>query len=124
MGLYGLNASEPVGESKGLREGYRFGLYSYCGFVNTSGHGSCSNETIARKYNPYNAIKADMGTNYSSLTDSILETYQEGHTGFQASSTLGNYTTAAYYLILLATICVGLAFILCVPLLFSSTPMH
>jgi len=111
-GLYGTNASAPLAQGNGLRQRYRFGLYGYCGFVNESSHGKCSNQTAARKYHPYDALKADMASNYSSLTDNIFETHKDGHSGFQDSGTLGNYTSSAYYLILLGTICVALSFLL------------
>ena len=110
-GLYSTNASAPLGDRNGLRSRYRFGLYSHCGYVNESSHGSCSNHTAGRPYHPYEAMTADMRSNYSTLTANIFQTF-DGNIGFQDSKTLGNYTTAAYYLILLATICVALAFLL------------
>jgi len=110
-GLYATNASEPLGNRTGLRQLYIFGLYSHCGFVNESSAGSCSNHTIGRKYHPYEALTTDMRSNYSTLTDNILETFTED-IGFQDSKTLGSYTVAAYYLILLATVMAALVFIL------------
>lgn len=122
-GLYATNASQPLGNRTGLRQSYHFGLYSHCGYVNESSAGSCSNHTIGRKYQPYEALTIDMRANYSTLTNNILETFND-HINFQDSKTLGNYTVAAYYLILLATIIVALAFILCVPVIKLTTFIH
>jgi hypothetical protein len=106
-----------------------FGLYTYCGFISPTtihppnrsppienatlaallGPGQCSNHTVAQKYHPYEALLADMASNYTKFTDAILPAENNG---FRDSGSLGTYTTGAYYLILLATIAVGLAFVL------------
>lgn len=102
-GLYTSNATAPLGTQAGLRIIYEFGLYSYCAYVNTSA-GACSNTTVASKFLPYEAITSDMLANYSQMTNSILQ-----GTTIHDSGYLGSQSKAAYYLILLGSICAALA---------------
>jgi len=104
-GLYTTNASAPLGVQAGLRQIYEFGLYSHCAYVNATS-GICSNITAANRFTPYDAITSDMASNYSQDTDSILTGFT-----FRNSSYLGEQSKAAYYLILLATICTVLALV-------------
>ncbi|KAI6031982.1 actin cortical patch SUR7/pH-response regulator pali [Pisolithus microcarpus] len=83
QGLYTDNASLPLGQGLGLRQEYKFGLYSYCAYV-TGSSGSCSNHTVASRFEPYNAITADMLLNYSQYSDYIFV-----GTTFKNSSYLG-----------------------------------
>jgi hypothetical protein len=101
-GLYTSNASAPLGVQAGLRQLYEFGLYSHCAYVNRT-VGICSNTTVASKFLPYDAITSDMSTNYTQATDSFLK-----GTTFHNSNYLGTQSKAAYYLILLGTICTAL----------------
>jgi hypothetical protein len=100
--LYTTNASAPLGAQAGLRQFYEFGLYSHCAYVNKTA-GICSNTTVASKFLPYDAITSDMVTNYTQATDSFLK-----GTTFHNSSYLGTESKAAYYLILLGSICTAL----------------
>jgi len=102
-GLYTSNSSAPLGIQAGLRQIYDFGLYSYCAYVNKSA-GTCSNTTVASKFLPYDAITSDMAANYTQATDPILK-----GTTFHNSGYLGTQSKAAYYLILLGSICTALA---------------
>ncbi|EIN13394.1 hypothetical protein PUNSTDRAFT_94437 [Punctularia strigosozonata HHB-11173 SS5] len=130
-GLYTTNTSLPLSNGTGLRTHYSWGLYSYCAFSpNTTSttnstsssnltttssssdgekklHGKCSNSTVARKFQPYRALTADMIANYTQFTDNI---FAQASTRFDDSNYLGSLTTPAYYLILLGTICSALAF--------------
>jgi len=102
-GLYTSNDTAPLGAQAGLRIIYEFGLYSHCAYVNTS-VGACSNTTVASKFLPYEAITSDMLANYSQMTNSILQ-----GTTIHNSAYLGSQSKAAYYLILLGSICAALA---------------
>lgn len=104
-GLYTYNASAPLGVQAGLRQLYSFGLYSHCAYVNATA-GTCSNITAANKFLPYDVIVGDMAANYSQDTNAIL-TGQTIHN----SAYFGEQSKAAYYLILLATICTALALV-------------
>ncbi|KAG6332328.1 hypothetical protein ID866_6756 [Astraeus odoratus] len=103
QGLYADNASQPLGQGTGLRQEYRFGLYSYCAYVNSSA-GSCSNHTVASKFQPYEAITADMLLNYSQFSAYIFD----GST-FGNSSYLGFNSHVAYFFLLLGTIFASLS---------------
>ncbi|KAF8649867.1 hypothetical protein AX16_005629 [Volvariella volvacea WC 439] len=106
-GLYTDNASIPLQQRLGIRNYYNFGLYSYCGYINDT-VGTCTNRTTAALFQPYEALTMDMRSNYSVITRAILF----DNTRFADSENLGTLTRAAYYTLLLGTICAALAFIL------------
>jgi hypothetical protein len=112
-GLYTTNTSLPLANGTGLRTHYAWGLYSYCAFSpnattnSTALHGSCSNSTVGHKFQPYKAIRADMISNYTQFTDNI---FSGTNSRFNDNNFLGGFTTGAYYLILLGTVCAALAF--------------
>jgi hypothetical protein len=118
-GLYTYNQTSPLGHGGGLRDDYRFGLYSHCAFISNITQGRCSNGTAGAKYQPYDAITSDMPSRYANITNLVLP---ESASAFRNDGTLGTYTTAAYWLILLATIAVALAFLLYATL--STTCWH
>jgi hypothetical protein len=123
----------PLGASAGLRSQYRFGLYTYCAFADpnmpssinrtTVGNataaainkddgdwkGQCGNSTAARKYRPYETMRADLSRTFQQFTDGAIPS---GSTDFRKSATLGTYTASAYYLIILGTLCAFFAFVL------------
>ncbi|KAJ7919031.1 actin cortical patch SUR7/pH-response regulator pali [Mycena leptocephala] len=102
-GLYTNNASAPLESGAGLRQFYLFGLYAHCGYVNDSA-GTCTNHSIQNQFQPYAALSSDMLQNYSSLSGFILST-----TSFADSNSLGHSSRAAYWMLLLGTICAALA---------------
>ncbi|KAI0343991.1 hypothetical protein BDW22DRAFT_1328054 [Trametopsis cervina] len=102
-GLYTDNSSAPLQQHAGLRNQYRFGLYSYCAYVNDT-HGTCSNSTAGTRLQPYQAFLADVPVNYTGLTNSFIP-----DTTFVNSSYLGDFSRGAYYLLLLGSIAVALA---------------
>ncbi|KAJ7275435.1 actin cortical patch SUR7/pH-response regulator pali [Mycena haematopus] len=112
--LYTTNASAPLGSGVGLRQFYLFGLYSHCGYVNSTA-GTCSNHSIQNQFMPYDALTSDMLANYTDITNFIL-----GRTSFADSDSLGHTSRAAYWMVLLGTICAALAFLTGV-VKFSST---
>lgn len=103
-GLYTDNASAPLGQHAGLRNIYQFGLYSHCAYVNAS-HGTCSNHSTADRLEPFTVISGDITTQWIVTTDALIT-----DTTFTDSSYLGSFSNGAYYLLLLGTICTGLAF--------------
>ncbi|KAI0050660.1 hypothetical protein FA95DRAFT_1486831 [Auriscalpium vulgare] len=106
-GLYTSNASAPLQARAGIRQQYEFGLYSYCAYI-VKPNGTCTNTTIARRYQPYTAFTSDMYLNYSQFTDFIIN----GTSTFKDSTTLGGHTHSAYYLILLGTIFTFIALVI------------
>ncbi|KAI0670201.1 Glucanosyltransferase-domain-containing protein [Trametes maxima] len=103
FGLYTDNASAPLQEQQGVRNLYKFGLYSYCGYVNGSA-GICSNTSAANRFEPLTVFTADMLKNYSSFTTALIT---EGT--FIDSEYLGEFTNGAYYLIIVGSVCAALA---------------
>ncbi|KAI0702416.1 actin cortical patch SUR7/pH-response regulator pali [Cytidiella melzeri] len=102
-GLYTGNSSLPLQQDAGLRNLYKFGLYSYCAYVNDT-HGTCSNSTAGTRLQPYQAFVGDVPSNYTGLTNSFIP-----DTTFTNSSYLGDFSRGAYYLLLLGSIAVALA---------------
>jgi hypothetical protein len=112
-GLYATNASAPLAQRDGIRQVYKFGLYSYCGYLNSSA-GTCINTTLGNKYLPSNALLADMSLNYSALTVFIIN----GTSSFE-SQAIGSHTRSASYLILIGTICAFLALVMWVAIFYQ-----
>ncbi|PAV22258.1 SUR7 family [Pyrrhoderma noxium] len=108
-GLYASNTSIPLGQASGLRESYAFGLYSYCGYVNSS-LGSCSNSTTALQVQPYQVMLDDMNGRFTSLTRNFIPDLS-----FTNSHYTGQFTRAAYYLLLMGSIFAALAMITGIP---------
>ena len=98
LGLYTDNASAPLNARAGLRQLYKFGLYTHCAYVNKTA-GLCTNTTAAYPFQPYTVITSDMLTNYSGYTDAIIH-----NATFADSSSLGKSSRSAYYLLLLGSI--------------------
>jgi len=98
LGLYTNNASAPLNVRAGLRQLYKFGLYSHCAYVNETA-GLCTNTTAAYPFQPYIVITNDMLSNYSGYTDAIIH-----NATFASSSSLGKSSRSAYYLLLLGSI--------------------
>ncbi|KAJ3011157.1 hypothetical protein NUW54_g2265 [Trametes sanguinea] len=101
-GLYATNATAPLAQQQGLRDTYKFGLYSYCGYLN--GTGVCSNTTAASRFQPFTALTSDMLTNYTGFTTALIT---QGT--FIDSPYLGNFTNGAYYLIIIGSVATALA---------------
>lgn len=98
LGLYTNNASAPLNARAGLRQLYKFGLYKHCAYVNETA-GLCTNGTAAYGFQPYTVITGDMLSNYSGYTNAIIN-----NATFANSSSLGNNSRSAYYLLLLGAI--------------------
>ncbi|KZV92111.1 hypothetical protein EXIGLDRAFT_82609 [Exidia glandulosa HHB12029] len=99
-GLYNTTADAPLGERLGLRQTYKWGLYSYCGYVNAR-EGTCSNTTIANRFRPLDAIINDTPQLFSVQTRFLLA---------PLNSTNGSILSlAAYYLLLIGSIFTFLA---------------
>ncbi|EJD04269.1 uncharacterized protein FOMMEDRAFT_140274 [Fomitiporia mediterranea MF3/22] len=109
-GLYATNATAPLGQGQGLRQLYKFGLYSFCGYMNGT-QGICSNHTTALQLQPYDAVLADMPTKFPSLTRAFVPDIYT----FTNSHYLGEFSRAAYYLLLLGSICAALAMFTGIP---------
>ncbi|CAL1696336.1 unnamed protein product [Somion occarium] len=104
-GLFTDNASAPLEQGLGLRNVYKFGLYSHCAYVNETA-GLCSNTSAANRFEPFSVITADMAANFTALSNALVT-----NTTFTDSSYLGNFSNGAYYLLLIGTICAALALI-------------
>lgn len=108
QGLYTSNASAPTGQEAGLRQLYQFGLYSYCAYIDHA-QGTCTNTSAAFQLQPFKAVLSDMPANYSGLTQGFVPdtlTLTNDHY-------LGEFSKAAYYLLLIGTICAFLAMVMC-----------
>ena len=118
LGLYATNASLPLAQAQGIRDIYQWGLYSYCGYLTSSngtgpvssGNGTCSNSTAGTQFLPYDQITADMASNYSMFTGSIIT-----GTLFREDSGLGTHTKQAYYCLIVGTVLLFVSLLLCVP---------
>ena len=115
LGLYTSNSSAPLEARAGLRDFYEFGLYSYCAHNNdTRAQGACTNRTTGRQFHPYDAIRSDMAANYSRITEALLV-----DTTFQNSRYLGQSSRAAFWMLLLGSVCAALSLVTSVLLIFT-----
>jgi hypothetical protein len=104
--IYAPNGSVPLQQNLGLRFDYYWGLYGHCGYMNET-DGLCANQTFGKRYEPFTVVLEDITLNRQALTDRwFVRT-----TAFTDSKYTGQSTKAAYWMILLGTICAGLAFI-------------
>ena len=122
LGLYTDNATAPLNARAGLRQLYKFGLYSHCAYVNETA-GKCTDTTAAYEFQPYTVITSDMLANYSGYTNDIIH-----NTAFFNSPSLGEHTHSAYYLLLLGTIGAIISIVASVPscyrFLVSAYPLY
>lgn len=122
FGLYTDNASAPLQAGAGLRQTYKFGIYSHCAYVNGTA-GRCGNQTIGEQFKPYDAITTDMSGNWSIFSQSFIP----DSSTFRNSSFLGHNSKAAYWMLLLGMLCGAAAFITYVSCKFffaSTYPQH
>ena len=98
LGLYTDNATAPLDVHAGLRQVYKFGLYSHCAYINKTA-GLCTGVATAYRFQPYTVITNDMLSNYSDYTDTIIH-----NSTFANSPSLGRSSRAAYYLLLFGLI--------------------
>lgn len=102
-GLYASNSTSLLGARAGLRRVYKFGLYSYCAYLNDT-DGTCSSHNAAYSFKPYDIMASDLPENYTSLTNSAIPDID-----FRDSDFLSNQARSAYYLLLIGTICAAVA---------------
>jgi hypothetical protein len=104
--LYTTNASAPLAQGAGLRQTYKFGLYARCAYNNETA-GNCNDHTTGQQFQPLEAITSDMRSNYSMFTLNLIPSDYN----FKDSNYTGKSTKAAYWMILLGTICAALALV-------------
>jgi hypothetical protein len=102
-GLFTDNHSAPLGVSAGLRQEYKFGLQSYCAYVDGT-HGVCGRHSAASKFQPYFTITSDMPLNYSQFSNAVIPV-----STFRDDQYLQSFSKTAYYVFLLGFIFSGLA---------------
>jgi len=104
LGLYTDNASAPLQAHAGLRYTYKWGLYSYCAYVEDGKRGICSHSRSAgRRFDPFDTITSDMPSNYSIISSPFIP---DG--GFHDARYLGRSSNAAYWMFILGEICAAL----------------
>lgn len=106
FGLYTDNSSAPLAQGAGLRQTYKFGLYARCAYNNDTA-GNCNDHTTGQQFQPLLAITSDMRSNYSMFTLNLIPSDYT----FKNSKYTGQSTKAAYWMILLGTICAALALV-------------
>ncbi|EIN13390.1 hypothetical protein PUNSTDRAFT_58886 [Punctularia strigosozonata HHB-11173 SS5] len=105
--LYASNFTSHIGGHNGLRKSYRWGLYSFCGFLEHN-RGSCSSTQAAHKFQPFQATMSDIPAQYQTDTTEIFANFT-GFQSFRDSRALGSFTEGAYVMIILGTTCTGLS---------------
>lgn len=70
-GLYDTAAHDPMGESKGLRQYYRYGIYKGCGYQK-DGSGTCNSTTVGYAFEPLSQMLADTPAKFKGQTNAII----------------------------------------------------
>lgn len=96
----------PIGQNNGIRPLYAWGLYNYCGGSTDYEVLRCSPSKFGFTFNIVQAVADDIPANISNINLPAIEN----------QSSITNYTRAAFYLLFVGTILVGVAFL--VSLLF------
>ncbi|EJD55301.1 hypothetical protein AURDEDRAFT_179076 [Auricularia subglabra TFB-10046 SS5] len=99
-GLYTTTPNATLAQQVGLRQTYKWGLYSYCAYVNAR-QGTCSNLTVASHFRPGEAIVLDTPQLYSIQTRILLAPLLDVDGSV--------ISVAAYYLLLVGSIFTFLA---------------
>ncbi|TFK30744.1 hypothetical protein FA15DRAFT_662782 [Coprinopsis marcescibilis] len=111
--VYARDSAAPLGEHLGLRHNYYYGLYSYCGYLtrDETSEGQCTQHVMGYRYQPLSTMLADLPRNLSSLSESFIPQI----TPFTDTDYSGQSTKAAYWMVLLGTVCAALAFATGIP---------
>lgn len=97
--LYNDTFGAPMASENGLRHEYRWGLYSYCGYILTpTTYGTCSNTSFPVSWTPFETIRADVPPKYFvQVNEFIIQPLRN-------SPYLGTLSRIAFYLVFLATV--------------------
>jgi len=107
-GFYDLSFPTALRQNLGLRDVYRYGLYTYCGFITPLAiEGTCSNGSFAHQFQPLDDILADTPQNFSILTQDIIPP-----SDFKSSDLLGALSQAAFWLIFIGSCLATAAFLI------------
>lgn len=104
--LTSLYGSGPrTGDNTGLRNFYRWGLWTYCAASTSSGTADyCTSTTFGARFEPATAIIRDIPTGLSSAVNQVLP---DGT--FLAGNYTGTFTRIAFYLLFVGAILAGAA---------------
>ncbi|KAH7104728.1 actin cortical patch SUR7/pH-response regulator pali [Auriculariales sp. MPI-PUGE-AT-0066] len=102
-GLYNTTEGAPLGQLLGLRQVYKWGLYSNCGY-NDPGGGVCTNLTMAHRFKPAAVILGDTPGRYTVQTRELISSLPSIDDSIM--------TTAAYYMVLIGSILALITFLL------------
>ncbi|CAK9784599.1 hypothetical protein CC85DRAFT_282973 [Cutaneotrichosporon oleaginosum] len=97
----------PMGDSKGLRQYYRYGLYNACGYQKSGG--VCNSTIFGYPYAPFEQMLADTPSkpnDYKKMTQDIIPS-----STFKNNAWNGTMSKSASSLIFIASILTGLAFV-------------
>ncbi|KAF9056080.1 actin cortical patch SUR7/pH-response regulator pali [Panaeolus papilionaceus] len=110
--VYASNGSLPLQANNGIRQIYHFGLYRYCAYVDSDEAGLCGNHTTGYKLNPFTVMAADAPPLVLPVTLPIPDVKEsKSANAFFDDRYLGQSSKAAYWMILIGTICTVLALI-------------
>ncbi|TFK19449.1 hypothetical protein FA15DRAFT_674424 [Coprinopsis marcescibilis] len=109
--VYAPNSSVQLASGGGLRHHYLYGLYTHCAYLANTTEGLCSSHVVGNQFRPFDTIVEDLPLNISRLSQSFI--LQD--TPFTDAEYTSSNSRAAYWMVLLGTICAGLTFITGIP---------
>ncbi|KAG8826254.1 hypothetical protein FRC19_009401 [Serendipita sp. 401] len=112
------SANWTISQNQGLQSIYSWGLYAVCGYnVTERVQGGCSNSSLAHPFTPFDVIVGDTPARFNTPVTYFISN-SEGVEKFVNSGYFKTLTHVAFYLLFIATIATGAAFVIG---LFKST---
>lgn len=105
-GIYASNQGAAEGAGNGIKNEYRWGLYSYCGGATSGSDRACSSRSFGYEFQPLDVLESDATSQNSGAVASAAPTGT-----FSNSSYLGKFSKAANYLAFIGTVIIGVSFL-------------
>lgn len=105
--IFATDQSAPELAGNGVKNEYKWGLYSFCAGDESGKNLACSERNFGYKYQPLNVLQGDISTQYRSFVSETVSA-----STFQDSTYLGRFTNAANYIIFVATVVIGASFLI------------
>ncbi|PWN33090.1 uncharacterized protein FA14DRAFT_192121 [Meira miltonrushii] len=105
--IFAANQAAPELAGNGVKNEYKWGLYSFCAGAENFKTIACSSRNFGYKYQPLNVLQADISSQYRSFVSETVSA-----STFQDSSYLARFSNAANYIIFVATVVIGVSFLI------------
>lgn len=105
--IFASDQAAPELAGNGVKDDYKWGLYGFCAGSDDFKTIACSDRNFGYKYQPVMVLQSDINSQYRQFVNSTISA-----STFQDSSYLGRFTNAANYIIFVATVVIGVSFLI------------